>query len=388
MDQVRASEKQVRMEAFRELMASRELRAVIAVGNGCVGTNAYGCFRYLTDIHVKYHLSSAVFFRERPPVGILPDDASVREAAAGFLKELTVSRDPVETMISLLREEGVFKGKVGTFLDILPYSWYARLTEAFPAMELVDIAEDVFRIRNHHSPTEVEKLLRCGEIADAGYRAVLESVRPGMTEQQLVAEIEHATQRMGAEENFTLISSGRFSLEDNQLLPIRAATMFNRTLEKGDSVAMEITPRYQGYWTQLVRTVSVGEDNEDLKRMHAVCEAVIQGTLRELYPGNRIGNIANRVRFLTEQAGYQFALPCGHICGLDLNEERLSPDNDRLLEVGMTVILHPSIITPKIRNGIFWGQTYLITEQGFQCLMKSGQELNCIMHKEEENALS
>lgn len=388
MKQEHASEKQIRMDAFRRMMHSRELSAVIAVGNGCVGTNAYGCFRYLTDIRVNYHLSAAVFFQTSDPVGILPDEIAAREAAVGFLENLVVSKDPVQTAISLLEREGVTCGKVGTFLDILPQSWYEKLRQAFPSMELVDISGDVFGIRNHHSPTEVEKLLRCGEIADAGYRAVLEFVRPGLTEQQLAAEIEHATQAMGAEENFTLISSGRFSLEDNQLLPIRAATMFNRTLQKGDSVAMEITPRYQGYWTQLVRTVSVGEENEDLKKMHDVCEAVIQGTLPELYPGNRIGNIANRVRLLTEQAGYQFALPCGHICGLDLNEERLSPDNDRLLEVGMTVILHPSIITPNIRNGIFWGQTYLITEQGCQCLMQSGQELSCIIREEEENALS
>ena len=55
---------------------------------------------------------------------------------------------------------------------------------------------------------------------------------------------------------------------------------------------MEITPRYNGYWTQLVRTISVGEPNEDFIKMHEVSCRIIKGALEELKPGNRIGNIA------------------------------------------------------------------------------------------------
>lgn len=373
-------EKAVRMKAFGELMRSKALDAVIAVGNGCVGTNAYGCFRYLTDIRVNYHIYAAVFFGSRAPVGILPDETAAAEAKEGFLEELLVSPAPVQEIIRLLREEKLDKGRVGTFLDIMPWSWYRELRQAFPEIEIVDIAEDVFLIRNHHSEGEVEKLLHCGRIADAGYRAVLDTVRPGMTEQQLAAQIEHATQRMGAEENFTLVSVGRFSLVDNRLLPIRAGTMLNKTICAGDSIAMEITPRYQGYWTQLVRTVSVGGENADLKKMHGVVASVIQQTLPQLRPGNRIGNIAKQIRALTEERGYRFSLPCGHICGLDLNEERLTEDNDRLLEPGMTVILHPSIVPPGIGNGIFWGETYLITEDGCRCLMESDQDMKTVIH--------
>ena len=55
---------------------------------------------------------------------------------------------------------------------------------------------------------------------------------------------------------------------------------------------MEITPRYNGYWTQLVRTISVGEPNEDFIKMHEDSCRIIKGALEELKPGNRIGNIA------------------------------------------------------------------------------------------------
>ena len=68
--------------------------------------------------------------------------------------------------------------------------------------------------------------------------------------------------------------------------------MFDCVVAHGDCISMEITPRYNGYWTQLVRTISVGEPNEDFIKMHEVSCRIIKGALEELKPGNRIGNIA------------------------------------------------------------------------------------------------
>lgn len=41
-----------------------------------------------------------------------------------------------------------------------------------------------------------------------------------------------------------------------------------------------------------MRTISVGEPNEDFIKMHEVSCRIIIGALEELKPGNRIGNIA------------------------------------------------------------------------------------------------
>ncbi len=84
-----------------------------------------------------------------------------------------------------------------------------------------------------------------------------------------------------------------------------------------------------------------------LFKMHEVYSRIIKGALEELKPGIRIGNIATKLKQLTEEAGYVFSYPCGHICAIDLNEERITPDNDRPLEEGMAVILHPYHHYPK-----------------------------------------
>ncbi len=376
-----ANEKQRRFAVGQELLKKNSLSGLILAGNGGVGTNAYGCYRYFTDNRVYRYLQAALFFPGKEPVGIVRSDVEKQEAASSFIGDCRVFPDYPAGICAILEENGVRSGKIGTCLDILPASWAQVILDRFPEIELTDIADDLFGARNIHSSEEIALYRHCAGLADAGYESVLKNVHAGMTEQELVAEIEHPILLGGGEHNFTLVSAGRFSLKDNQLPCIRAATMFNRTINDGDCISMEITPRYHGYWTQLVRTVCVGEPNEDVKTMHKIVSGAIEDVLVELRPGNPISSIAKRLRRYIESRGYIFALPCGHICGLDLNEERLDEANERPLVPGMAVIIHPSVITPDIPTGIFWGQTYLITESGYESLMKTDNELHSVPGK-------
>lgn len=271
-------EKKRRVEAVRGLMQDEKLDVLLTIGNGCVGTNAYGCFRFLTAANVYYGLQSALFFPCSNPVGIVDSEISCGELKnAGIVTECRISTTPIQAIIDVLKESEITSGRLGTSLDILPQSWRMALEREMPGLVLCDVSEPLFRIRNHHSPEEVALIRQCGKLADAGYAEVLKNVKPGMTEQQVAAELEHATQGMGADYNFTLISTGRFSLEDNQLPCIRAATMFDCVVAHGDCISMEITPRYNGYWTQLVCTISVGEPNEDFIKMHEVSCRICNG---------------------------------------------------------------------------------------------------------------
>jgi len=60
---------------------------------------------------------------------------------------------------------------------------------------------------------------------------------------------------------------------------------------------------------------------------------------------------------------------------VDLIEARVSLQNEALLEPGMAVILHPSVFTPEGKNNFFWGETYLVTRDGYERLHHSTDEL-------------
>ena len=174
---------------------------------------------------------------------------------------------------------------------------------------------------------------------------------------------------------FSLVSSFHKIGEDAVITNDKSVIeQSDRVILPGDSIGMEITPRYNGYWTQLVRTVSVGEPHPDLIRAHEVSVGSIKAALPTLKPGNPISSIANAVQKYVEGEGFTFGLPCGHICAVDLNEERLDDKNERILLPGMAVILHPSITRPGLETGIFWGETYLITDTGYERLMKTNDD--------------
>ena len=253
--------------------------------------------------------------------------------------------------------------------------WAHRLMDAMPGLELVDVSEQIFALRLNKSEEEIEAQRVCGKIADAGYKAFCEAAKPGVTEHELVAAAEYAMQKMGMDQSFMIITSGRFSAEDNQMSTLHNTSSIDNVIKAGDSVAMEITPRYMGYWTQIVRTISVGEPNADLDEFRRVTVGAIEAAKSELRVGNRIGNVVTKMREYIEGEGYRLSMPCGHIAAVDLNEERMAEDNDRLILPGMLLIIHPTVLNDKLESGIFWGESYLVTEDGYECVMESSSDL-------------
>jgi Xaa-Pro dipeptidase len=138
---------------------------------------------------------------------------------------------------------------------------------------------------------------------------------------------------------------------------------------------MEITPRYEGYWTQLVRTVNVGEHNKDLEKLKMICQGATKEALKSLKPGKTIKDIVVSMEAYVKGCGYILKPPLGHLCGIDLVEARVSWQNEMEIKTGMAIIIHPTIFTPDGKTSFFWGETYLVTPDGYERLNKATDEL-------------
>ena len=105
-------EKKRRVEAVRGLMQDEKLDVLLTIGNGCVGTNAYGCFRFLTAANVYYGLQSALFFPCSNPVGIVDSEISCGELKnAGIVTECRISTTPIQAIIDVLKESEITSGR-------------------------------------------------------------------------------------------------------------------------------------------------------------------------------------------------------------------------------------------------------------------------------------
>jgi Xaa-Pro aminopeptidase len=273
-----------------------------------------------------------------------------------------------------LRERGVSKGRVGVNLEMLPTAWYLYLKEKFPRIEWVETHDSIMQLRSRPSQEEMEVFRKAAKLADEGFQAALKTIRPGVNEFEVSAEIEHAARAGGGEEHFTLIGSGKFSLGDDHTLPLPYSPS-PRRIEKGDSVVMEITPRFEGYWTQLVRTVNVGRPNRDLEKIHSACLEAIKKGLGQVKPGRKVRDIVSAMEEPVKKAGYLLRPPIGHLCGVDLLEARVSQQNETILDPGMAIIIHPTLFTSDSKRSFFWGETYLVTPEGFERLHQSTDQL-------------
>jgi len=370
------TERNRRLKAMSDLMERTGLRAIYLTGNSTVGPHSYGYNRYFTDRRVFFYLSSVVFVKDLEPIAVVNDlMGKLNLVESSFINEAVINSDQIDGVIGILKDHGIESGLVGTILDIMPSAWLLRLREALPDVEFVDVAEELYPIRTVKSDEEIEVQRISASIAVAGYRAICDTVKPGMYESQVVAELEKVMQSLGAEESFALITSGKFSMIDNKLPPLHNFTAFNRIIEDGDVVSVEITPRYRGYWSQIVRTVCVGELNHDANTIRQVGVDAIAAAKPLMKAKTRVCDIVRSMREHTEGAGYRFMHPCGHITGVDLAEEDLSESNMRELETGMLIVTHPTVWVGEHDTTMYWGESYIITDEGIEEPMQGYDEM-------------
>ena len=108
----------------------------------------------------------------------------------------------------------------------------------------------------------IEEVVRLGDLA---FETFCEAVAPGRKEYEVLADVEHVLRFEGAEEVFFIVGSGERPVN-------RFWDMADRTLEKGDAVIFCIEHCGSGgYWSQFIRTVTLGPAREEVLRMTRSC---------------------------------------------------------------------------------------------------------------------
>ena len=365
-----------RQKSLGEIILKRELDAVLVIGNSVVGPPAMGSFRYYTGHRVYYHYQAIIARPDKPLLVCCGSVLGRKTLIERGFEDIRVSPDIFGSVMTALSEQPI--KRLGVSMDSLPSLWYRGLEKK--GISFVDVTDDIFAVRNERSEFEVFAIRECAKMADAGYKAVCDMAKPGVRMSDLHTELDYAMKREGAEETFTLMSNGRFSFVNNRLPMIKAfSSSDDRVVRDGDSIAMEITPKYLGYWTQMVRTVCVGEPNPDLETMHKTQLETMNATVPLLKPGMKLGEVLSHMWHYGSNLGYECRMPFGHIVGIDLDEGgRASLESDVILKEYMNFVLHPTLVMGNNDFGFFWGDPYFVTENGGERLTKSSTELQIL----------
>jgi Xaa-Pro dipeptidase len=367
------TEKERRHAAVRQILDVENLKALLLIGDANNGYGFYGDLRYYTNNRTITYREVVVVFRDSEAVLFTTTTRKLTEIVArSFISDCRFSEDIIANVINLLKERGISSGRIGVNFEMLSAAWYTYLKDELPKIEWVETHEQMMQVRFKRSQEEADIYRKGAALGDGSFEAALKVIRPGVSEYEIVAELEHYSRARGAEEHFTQIGSGKFSFGNGNIIFYYPT---HRRIEIGDSILMEITPRYEGYWTQLVRAVNVGQPNTDLEKLQRVCRDAIKKGLEQFQPGKKVKDFVLAMESYVAGCGYLMKSPFGHICGVDLIEARVSPQNERMLTLGTAVIIHPTVFTRDGQNWSFCGETYLVTQEGYERLHRTGDEL-------------
>lgn len=204
------------------------------------------------------------------------------------------------------------------------------------------------------------------EIAEAVFRRACEVARPGLPEAQLVAECAAESFEAGADDNFLLMSAS----EHNRAVHAPS----DRVLFAGDIVLAEISPSVDGQFSQLCRTLVIGEPTAKQRRAYDVLQEAFMAGLATVAPDARVAAVAGAIDDVLAHHGYErysrppYMRTRGHAMGLGtVVPAEIASSTDLVLEAGMSFVLHPNQYFPEV-GYLLCGDQVLVEDGGGRSL--------------------
>lgn len=275
--------------------------------------------------------------------------------------------------IGMSRGEGI-PLRVGFENREISYSQYKIYEDTLGEIgELIPLDSVIDEMRQIKTKEEIDKLAKAEAIGDMAFSHILKHLKAGMTELEVAAELEYVMKRAGATGlSFdTIAASGT-----NSSLP--HAMPSSRILENGDFLTMDFGCIYEGYCSDMTRTVLIGDTLTEKQEevYHTVLRAQL-AALDMIKPGVKCSEVDKCARTIIRDMGYgeYFGHGLGHSVGLFIHEEpRLSARCDAVLEPGVTVTVEPGIyLTGEF--GVRIEDLVVVTEDGYRNLTTSPKEL-------------
>ncbi|MEP6904727.1 MAG: type I methionyl aminopeptidase [Gemmatimonadales bacterium] len=201
------------------------------------------------------------------------------------------------------------------------------------------------------SQREIEVMARGGHILADTVTLMEQSVRPGISTQELdkIAE-DFIRSHAGAVPSFKGLYNFPSSIctsINNEI--VHGIPSRKRVLQEGDIVSVDVGVKYEGYHTDSATTVAVGEVPEESRRLLAITREALDAGVRAAMIGNHLGDIGAAVQHVVELAGFSVVRDLvGHGIGTGFHEEPQVPNYGKpsrglRLVPGLTIAIEPMV---------------------------------------------
>ena len=264
--------------------------------------------------------------------------------------------------------------KLGFEADDITVSQFERFRKAFAdkgtetALEpTTGITLDLRAVKDER---ELGLLSRAIEISDEAFDEVSDEIAPGMTEIEVAERIERAVKSRGAESiSFdTIVAAG-----PNAARPHHRAG--DTVILEGQTVVVDMGARYQGYCSDLTRTIVLGDADDQTRRIYDIVLSAQLSAIELVEAGMTGGETDMVARKVIQETGHgdDFGHSLGHGVGLQVHENPgVGPNSKGELKDGMVFTIEPGIYLQG------WGgvriEDIVVLEQGKARVLSKAQK--------------
>ncbi len=296
-------------------------------------------------------------------------EAAARHVRGAELGEAGPGRGYGVLLKEALAEQNVRRlGYEDAYMTVRDYEAYRK---ALPC-ELVPAAELLWELRTVKDEAELTAMIAAQRIAEKALTEILNEIRPGVTEKEIAARLQYLMLHYGASDmSFDpIVVSG-----PNGSLPHGVPS--EKTIQAGEFVTMDFGCIYDGYCSDMTRTVAVSHVTDEMRTVYETVLAAQKAGIAAAKAGITGKELDGAARRVIDEAGYgkYFGHSFGHGVGVEIHEApNASPSNEKPLPAGAVLSAEPGIYLPG-KLGVRIEDVIRLREGGCENLTQAPKDL-------------
>jgi Xaa-Pro aminopeptidase len=259
--------------------------------------------------------------------------------------------------------------------DNVTLTQFNKLKEKFPDCTVKgseELSREIKLLRAQKSETELQCIKKAQSIAETAFNEILSFIKPGIKEIEIAAELEYIMRRNGSEGTaFDTIALGG----KNTSVPHGVPGEYE--IQTGDFVLLDYGATYEGYKSDMTRTVAVGSITQKQSEVYEIVLKAQKAALSAIRPGVICKDIDKAARDIIKENGYgeNFGHGLGHSAGLEIHEApNFNTRDETILKPGHIMTVEPGIY---IENtfGVRIEDMVYITSDNYLNLTKADKSL-------------
>ncbi len=296
----------------------------------------------------EFHLSERpviLFVQQENAMFVLPELESPKISGLDIDYISYDDREGPEPAFAKFSKSNRFSG-LGVESRLIRHLELDLISSSNISSDIVDATDIFAELRMSKSEVEINHMAKAVKIAEESLVSILDKMRAGVTEKQFAAELVIQLLRNGSDSGLPfspIVASGV-----NGANPHHFPT--DKEFREGELIIVDWGATHEGYFSDITRTYAIGNQiDEKLFRAYDAVRLANQTGRSKAAVGVPAGDVDSATRKVIENHGFGefFTHRTGHGLGLEIHEEPyIKPDNDFVLQKGMTFTIEPGIYIP------------------------------------------